>query len=115
MTGQDQFDAGAADRVEQIEVLFAGQSEDAINTFVLQSCDQQIGCGESGGRDGGGPPCLLESIRSAAAYQVSCSVVRQVGASSAVEMGTVAERSPWVTVRVASMSRGSQSPAKPLS
>jgi hypothetical protein len=43
VAGQDQFDFGGAKRFHQIEILLAGHAEDAVDTFVLQRRDKQVG------------------------------------------------------------------------
>ena len=39
---QDQLDLRLPQRLDDVEVLFAGNAEDAVDAFVLERCYQQI-------------------------------------------------------------------------
>ncbi len=43
VAGQHKLDFRGAERLEQIEVLLSGQAEDAIDAFILQCRDKEIG------------------------------------------------------------------------
>jgi hypothetical protein len=43
---QHQLDPGSSQRFDEFQVLFAGNAENAIDTFALKRCDKKIGaCG----------------------------------------------------------------------
>ena len=42
VAGQDQLDFRGAERFHNVEILLAGDAEDAIDTFILQRRDEQI-------------------------------------------------------------------------
>ena len=42
--GQDQLDARAPQRFDDIEVLFAWYGEDVLDALVLQGVDEQVAC-----------------------------------------------------------------------
>ena len=43
MAGQHQFDPWTAQRFDDVQVLFAGNAEDPLDTLVLQCRDEQVG------------------------------------------------------------------------
>ncbi len=40
--GQDELDSGGAQRLDDIEILFAGDAEDALNTLIFQRRNQKV-------------------------------------------------------------------------
>ena len=42
-TGQDELDLGVAERLDDVEVLLAGDAEDALHALVLEGGDKKIG------------------------------------------------------------------------
>uniref|UniRef100_A0A914YS09 Uncharacterized protein n=1 Tax=Panagrolaimus superbus TaxID=310955 RepID=A0A914YS09_9BILA len=42
VAGDDQLDAGMAERLDHIEVLFAGDAENTLDAFVLKCGDEQV-------------------------------------------------------------------------
>jgi len=42
VAGQDQFDLRTAQGFDEVEIFLAGNTEDAVDAFVLQCCDKEI-------------------------------------------------------------------------
>src|SRR5690606_22242208 len=43
VAGHDQVDGRRAERLEEIEVLFAGNGEDAVHALGLEAADEEVG------------------------------------------------------------------------
>ena len=62
MPGDDELDAGSAQRFDDIEILFPGYPENPLDTLILQSADKQIGALHSVHSCGWWPLCQFSAL-----------------------------------------------------